>query len=120
MATEISAASSQIAGKETEVADAQNVRDAQHADFQEAEREMSLTIDELARALVAAKKDMSFVQVNAKMSDRKPNTQALISALSKLIEASSIGQKSQQTLKGFLQDAQSAEEGEDLRLNQPQ
>jgi len=120
LATEIAAASSQIAEKESELAEAQKVREAQNKDFQDNEHEMSLTIDELSRALVAAKKDMSFVQVNAKMSDRKPNTQALISALSKLIEASSIGQKSQQTLKGFLQDAQSAEEGEDLRLNQPQ
>ena len=68
------------------------MREAQNKDFQDNEHEMSLTIDELSRALVAAKKDMSFVQVNAKMSDRKPNTQALISALSKLIEASSIGQ----------------------------
>ena len=84
------------------------MREAQNKDFQDGEHEMSLTIDELARALVAAKKDMSFVQVNAKMSDRKPNTQALISALSKLIEASSIGQKSQQTLKGFLQKAHNA------------
>ena len=32
-------------------------------------------IDELARALVAAKKDMSFVQLNAKNQERKPNTE---------------------------------------------
>merc|ERR1719487_1668259 len=52
-------------------------------------------------------------------SERKPNTQALISALSALIEATSIGQKSRDRLQGFLQEAQNAEEGEDLRLRAP-
>merc|ERR1719487_1523160 len=52
-------------------------------------------------------------------SERKPNTQALISALSALIEATSIGQKSRDRLQGFLQEAQNAEEGEDLRLKAP-
>jgi hypothetical protein len=62
---------------------------------------------------------MSFVQIQAKTSVRKPNTQALIAALSKLIEANSIPQQSRDRLQGFLQEQQNAEEGEDLKLSAP-
>lgn len=44
-ATEIAAGSSQIADKESELVEAQNVRDAQNKDFQASEHEMSLTVD---------------------------------------------------------------------------
>ena len=52
---EISADSSEIAAKETELAEAAKVRDAQNKDFQDNEHELFLTID--ARSLVAAKKE---------------------------------------------------------------
>ncbi len=41
----------------------------------------------LGLATLQQTKDIAYVQMNVNLSDRNPNTQALISALSKLIEA---------------------------------
>jgi len=117
LGTVVAESSSKIAAKETELSDAQKVRDAGNRDFQDNERELSNSIDELTRAVVAAKKDMSFVQVNGKKV-AKPNIKAMIPALQKIIEASSIPQTSRNALKGFLQQAET--EGDDLALKQPQ
>lgn len=62
---------------------------------------------------------MSFLQTQAKSAVRKPNQEALISALSTLTQANSIPQNSKGRLQGFLQEQQSAMEGDDLRLDAP-
>merc|ERR1719456_1856786 len=68
---EISTISSTIAAKEQEQAEAEEVRKAEHADFAAIEKDLLGTIDEMSRAQMTVKKELSLVQGNMRGTPSK-------------------------------------------------
>merc|ERR550514_2708743 len=105
----ISDAEATISAKEGELADAGKVYAGEKASFEEAEKELVGTVDELAGGIIQVKKGASFVQVKKSL---KPVTDVL----AKIIEASGVEGARKRALGAFLQ----SHENDDLSLNAPQ
>merc|ERR550514_2040627 len=105
----ISDAEATISAKEGELADAGKVYAGEKASFEEAEKELVGTVDELAGGIIQVKKGASFVQVKKSL---KPVTDVL----AKIIEASGVQGAKKRALGAFLQ----SHENDDLALNAPQ
>merc|ERR1719388_415016 len=116
LADEISTLGSTMAAKDGELYDATKNREAQHADFESAEKELLGSIDALARAAGILKKSMSFAQgqvVPKKMKE-------VVNALKNVIEAEWVDVSSKRKLHSFLQARAAAAEDDDLSFSQPQ
>merc|ERR1719316_1449828 len=77
-----------------------------------------MAVDQLDRAVVIIKREMSFVQQGQK-APRK-DMKAALSALQTIIDASWVNSGSKKALKGFMQTQAEAGDNDDLKLNQPQ
>merc|ERR1719158_914747 len=121
-ADEIATLGSVIAAKNGEMYEASTVRKQGHEDFLASEKELLNTIDQLSRAAVLIKKEMSFAQGRMNMGKLAKQLKPMTSALSQIIEAEWVSSGSRKTLKSFLQSATAAKENEDddLTLEQPQ
>merc|ERR1719409_2164524 len=102
-------AGSTISAKEAELVDAGKVYKSEKAAFEESEKELVGTVDELAGGIVQVKKGASFVQV-------KKNLKPMVDVLSKIIEASGVQGAKKRALGAFLQST----ENDDLSLKAPQ
>merc|ERR1719262_187650 len=97
------------------------MREAGHAEFKKNEHELVDANDELERAEVVVKKEMgsAFLQGKTRQKVKLSPTsmKAVVDALSKVVDASWIGNAQAKTLKGFLQQQQgSQEDAEDKDL----
>merc|ERR1719316_349313 len=77
-----------------------------------------MAVDQLDRAVVIIKREMSFVQQGQK-APRK-DMKAALAALSSIIDASWVNSGSKKALKGFMQTQTEAGDSDDLKLDQPQ
>merc|ERR1719316_978184 len=77
-----------------------------------------MAVDQLDRAVVIIKREMSFVQAGQK-APRK-DMKAALDALSSIIDASWVNSGSKKALKGFMQTQAQAGDSDDLKLDQPQ
>merc|ERR1719183_2712069 len=118
LSDEISTLGTTIAAKNKELYDATKVREAQHADFQSAEKELLKTVDELSRAASVLKRGLSFAQ--GSMAQKK--VEAAVAALQNIVDAAWLDVRSKRSLKSFLQSAAQARDAadDDLSLTQPQ
>lgn len=107
----IASAGTEVAAKQTELADASSVRKDENNDFVAAEKELVDTIDMLARAAAVLKRELSFAQ-GGKI--KRSKIESMVNALGLLVEASWISNKNQKALSAFL------EQGDELSLTQPQ
>jgi len=106
------------AAKGKELADATKERGGQHGDFQEEEKELVKSIDELGRAATVLKRGMSFAQT----AGGQKKIGQVVAALKNIIDAEWVDVGSRRKLKSFLQASAQAKEDEDddLSLSQPQ
>lgn len=116
LADEISTLGSTMAAKNGELYDATKNREAQHADFESAEKELLGSIDALARAAGILKKSMSFAQGQVAPKKMKE----VVNALKNVIEAEWVDVSSKRKLHSFLQARAAAAEDDDLSFSQPQ
>merc|ERR1719428_1071347 len=116
LADEISTLGSTMASKNGELYDATKNREAQHADFESAEKELLGSIDALARAAGILKKSMSFAQGQVAPKKMKE----VVNALKNVIEAEWVDVSSKRKLHSFLQARAAAAEDDDLSFSQPQ
>merc|ERR1719183_2531949 len=118
LSDEISTLGTTIAAKNKELYDATKVREAQHADFQSAEKELLKTVDELSRAASVLKRGLSFAQ--GSMAQKK--VEAAVAALQNIVDAAWLDVRSKRSLKSFLQSAAQAKDADDddFSLSQPQ
>merc|ERR1719161_2571140 len=116
LADEISTLGSTMAAKDGELYDATKNREAQHADFESAEKELLGSIDALARAAGILKKSMSFAQGQVAPKKMKE----VVNALKNVIEAEWVDVSSKRKLHSFLQARAAAAEDDDLSFSQPQ
>merc|ERR1719316_2335704 len=77
-----------------------------------------MAVDQLDRAVVIIKREMSFVQQGQK-APRK-DMKAALNALQSIIDASWVNSGTKKALKGFMQTQAQAGDSDDLTLDQPQ
>lgn len=120
MEDEIATLSSVIANKEKELSAANEIRKGQNADFQDAEKELVQTVDELSRAAAALKKGASLAQTRGGQASFSAQTRKAVAALSTLVDAEWIDAGSKRSLQSLLQTQANAGDDDDLSLTQPQ
>jgi len=111
----------EMAAKDDQISKAKGVRKNEHSDFEATEKELMESIDQIEKAVILLKREMSLAQGKA---EHKPNLQKVAAALGSLVNAAWMDQGNQQMLKGLLQDAQnqgslqssSAGENDDLKF----
>merc|ERR1719359_730336 len=116
----IVAQGTELAGLDTELANATGVREAAHKTFEATEKELVDTVDQMGRALVEIKKGMSFMQVKGAQPQERKRLRALVTALSKIADAAWVTEGNKKVLNNFLQGKSGAGEDDDLTLKQPQ
>lgn len=93
----------EMAAKDDQISKAKGVRKNEHSDFEATEKELMESIDQIEKAVILLKREMSLAQGKAA---HKPNLQKVAAALGSLVNAAWMDQGNQQALKGLLQDAQ--------------
>merc|ERR1719359_1751382 len=116
----IVAQGTELAGLDTELANATGVREAEHKTFESTEKELVDTVDQMGRALVEIKKGMSFMQIKGAPPQERKRLRALVTALSKIADAAWVTEGNKKVLKSFLQGTQKVGDDDDLTLKQPQ
>merc|ERR1719482_166690 len=85
---EIATLGTEMAGKETEIASAADVRKKERAGFEGVEKSMVSSIDALEKAIVLVKRGAGFLQVSGKpTSESKKYVTALAKVLGPVIDA---------------------------------
>ena len=117
-ATQISELGSTIASKETELAEAADMRKTDRANFESTEKELLDTVDELSRGVMKVKQGAALLQQagSREAAARLQTAKSLADVLSKIVEAAWVDQAGKRRLTKFIQ----ASEGDDLSLSQPQ
>merc|ERR1719310_1026980 len=115
---EVSTLGTEMAEKERKLTEASLERKKDQADFQASEKELVKAVDQLDRAVVIIKREMSFIQQGQK-APRK-DIKAALSALQTIIDASWVNSGTKKALKGFMQTQSEAGDSDDLTLDQPQ
>jgi len=108
-----------IAGKEKELADAQEVRKGKNEEFVAAEKELVKSVDECSRAVVALEKGMALMQGGRKR-EAKEQLKAVRMAMNSVLAAIAIDTDSTRKLRSFIQSSNSDSDENDLTLKQPQ
>lgn len=111
----------EMAAKDDQIAKAKAVRKNEHTDFEATEKELMESIDQIEKAVILLKREMSLAQGKVV---HKPDIRKVAQALNSLVNAAWMDQGNQQALKGLLQDAQNqgsiqstgASENDDLKF----
>jgi predicted nucleic acid-binding Zn-ribbon protein len=97
---------SEVASKQKQLYEATEVRKKEKADFDDAEKELMTSIDQLTRAVTIIKRETaagSFVQVSGSTKSRSQGLELAMSVLSRIIDAGRINLGSGRTLEAFMQ-----------------
>lgn len=116
---EVATLGSDMASKEKKLADANAVRASEHADFKATEAALVGSVDQLSRAMIIIKREMSFIQTKKKPNG-KERVQAALKAINEVLNAGFLNNKNKNALQGLMQTQVTAGEDSDLKLNQPQ
>jgi chromosome segregation ATPase len=120
LADEISTLGTEMAEKERQLVAATQERKAQKTEFEGVEKELVTAVDQLTRAMVIIKREMSFVQTKQGQRPGHKDLRVALDAISKLIDAAWVTNGNKKHLKAFLQSQASAGEDDDLAIAQPQ
>jgi DNA repair exonuclease SbcCD ATPase subunit len=91
---------SKISASESELADAQKIRNKENADFLAAEKELLGTVDGLDRAVIVLKRNMALVQAG---NFPKKELSLMATSLSKIVEASWVNEHDRKVVQSLLQ-----------------
>merc|ERR1719161_1686781 len=121
---EVSTLGTDMAGKESKLAEATALRKAGAAEFAATEKELVAAVDQLDRAVVIIKREMSFVQKGKQARGLKgsphQDVKTALAAISKILDASWVNAGNRRALKGLMQTQVETGEDSDLKLEQPQ
>jgi chromosome segregation ATPase len=115
---EVSTLGTELASKERKLLEVTGERKAKSAEFKGTEKALVESVDQLTRAMVIIKREMSFVQVT-KLTP-KQRLQAAMNAINKVLDAAWVNQDTKKSLSNLMQTAVEADSGDDLKLSQPQ
>merc|ERR1719161_1449201 len=116
---EVSTLGTDMAGKESKLAEATSLRKAGSAEFAATEKELVAAVDQLDRAVVIIKREMSFVQKGKQAHGPHQDVKTALSVISKILDASWVNAGNRKALKGLMQTQVETGEDSDLKLDQP-
>merc|ERR1719281_2007820 len=116
---EVATLGSDMASKEKKLADANAVRASEHSEFKATEAALVTSVDQLSRAMIIIKREMSFIQTK-KPNHGKERVQAALKAINEILNAGWMNNRNKKALQGLMQTQTVAGEDSDLKLNQPQ
>jgi chromosome segregation ATPase len=118
---EVSTLGSEMAGKERKLLEATEQRKAKQTEFKATEKALVESVDQLSRAMVIIKREMSFLQgaKGAKVNP-KQRLQAALSAIDKVLDSANFNVDTKKALKSLMQTQTVAGDNDDLKLGQPQ
>jgi len=111
-----------MAEKEKQLDEAELVRSSEKAAFSKSEEELISSVDDLERATLEIKKSSSeagLIQVKGRTRVSKPTLKDLMSALSKVVDASWVNAADRRQIQGLMQTSSDEDDGDDLRLSAP-
>merc|ERR1719217_1506353 len=117
---EISTLGTEMAAQERKLVAATEGRKKEKADFDKVEKELMTAVDQLDRAVVIIKREMSFVQTKKGQRPGHKDLRMALDAISKLIDAAWVTSGNKRNLKAFLQSQNQAAADDDLSITQPQ
>jgi chromosome segregation ATPase len=118
---EVSTLGSEMAEKERKLAAATGVRSKEKADFKATEAALVESVDQLTRAMVIIKREMSFVQTTKGAKPSKgAKLKAALNALNEILNAGFLNTGNKKALQGLMQTEVTSGEDSDLKLGQPQ
>merc|ERR1719428_499482 len=117
---EVSTLGTEMAEKERKLVAASGERKKDNADFTATEKELVTAVDQLDRAVVIIKREMSFAQQGQKHPGGHKDIKIALAAISKILDASWVSTGTKKALKGFMQTQAEAGDSDDLKLDQPQ
>jgi len=120
LADEISTLGTEMAEKERQLVTASTERSAAKDEFKGVEKELMTAVDQLTRAAVIIKREMSFVQTKKGQRPGHKDLRMALDAISKMIDAAWVTSGNKRNLKAFLQSQNQAAADDDLALTQPQ
>merc|ERR1719486_743433 len=120
LADEISTLGTEMAEKERQLVTASTERSAAKDEFKGVEKELMTAVDQLTRAAVIIKREMSFVQTKKGQRPGHKDLKLALQAISKMIDAAWVTSGNKRNLKAFLQSQAKAGEDDDLSISQPQ
>merc|ERR1712025_1247052 len=107
-----------MAEKERKLIEVTDERKAKQTEFKATEKALVTSVDQLSRAMVIIKREMSAAFLQVGKVTPKQRLQAAMNAISKVLDAAWINQDTKKSLSGLMQTA--VESGDDLSLSQPQ
>jgi len=116
---EVSTLGTSVANTEGEVVTATGERRAEKNDFTASEKELVEAVDQLDRAIMLIKREMSFIQKDSSEPRQRLGLRVAMKILSKIVDASWVDRGSKNALKGFLQQHAEAADDLTLRMHQP-
>jgi len=117
---EVSTLGSEMAAKEQKLAEANGIRASEKAEFETTEKALVESVDQLSRAMIIIKREMSFVQMDKKGNHNKQRLQAALKAIGEILNAGWMNRQNKKALQGLMQTDLKAGEDSDLKLSQPQ
>merc|ERR1719428_1452699 len=118
---EVATLGSEMADKERKLAAATEVRNKEKADFKATEAALVESVDQLSRAMVIIKREMSFVQTGkGSKPNKKAQLKAALNALNEVLNAGFLNTGNKKALQGLMQTEVDSKEDSDLKLHQPQ
>lgn len=120
LADEVSTLGTETAGKESKLAEATSIRASEKAEFEATEKALVGSVDQLSRAMIIIKREMSFVQTDKKGNHKKQQLEAALKAMGEIINAGWLNRENKRALQGLMQTQVVAGDDSDLKLKQPQ
>jgi chromosome segregation ATPase len=117
---EVSTLGTDMADKESKLAAATEQRKAKQAEFKTTEKALVESVDQLSRAMVIIKREMSFLQGAKGKVSPKQRLQAALSAIDKVLDSANFNVDTKKALKSLMQTQTEAGADDDLKLGQPQ
>merc|ERR1719281_2268726 len=118
---EVATLGTELAEKEQKLAAATAERSKESADFKATEAALVESVDQLTRAMVIIKREMSFVQTaKGSKPSKQQKLKAALNALNEVLNAGFLNTGNKRALQGLMQTQTVAGEDSDLKLNQPQ
>jgi len=120
LADEVSTLGTETAAKESKLAEANSIRASEKAEFEATEKALVGSVDQLSRAMIIIKREMSFVQTDKKGNHKKQQLEAALKAMGEIINAGWLNRENKRALQGLMQTQVVAGDDSDLKLKQPQ
>jgi hypothetical protein len=114
---EITTLGTEISAKETELAGAVKIREAEHADFKTTEADLAGSVDSIGRAIIAIKKGKASLLQGKKARASQKQYREMAEAVQKVVDSALLTGHQKRKFKAFIQTQNSDKDDTSLSLS---